>query len=93
MPVAHLTGEIDISNATDLFESIESSVEIGVVVDFSDVSFIDASGLGRLVATARHRPVRVVAVPGTEPRLILEMTSLTDLIPTFDTVDEALHDR
>jgi anti-sigma B factor antagonist len=90
-PVVHLSGEIDVANAADLFACISARLEgAGVVVDLSDVSFIDSCGLAQLIVLAQRRAVRVVAAQGRVPRRVLDMTRLTDLIPTYETVEDAL---
>lgn len=48
--IAHLSGEIDHHNAKDLRSDIDSAIDRhhpeNVVLDFSDVTFMDSSGIG-----------------------------------------------
>ena len=55
--VVFLTGELDMATAPDLTAVLAPLVEYGpheVVLDFSDLSFIDSSGIAALVDT-QHR--------------------------------------
>jgi anti-anti-sigma factor len=53
--VLHLSGEIDISTADQLRHALEEALALGseVVVDMSEVTFIDAGGLGVLLRAAQ----------------------------------------
>jgi anti-anti-sigma factor len=99
--VASVVGEIDLASAPDLFDSIESSVARGadrparVVVDLTEVSFLDSAGLNALV-----RLERVLGELGVELRLVspadrivrevLEITHLTETLRVAGSLDEAL---
>jgi anti-anti-sigma factor len=86
-----LWGELDVANASDVFAAIRKAVgPAEVIVDFSEVTFIDSSGLAELVALARAATVRVVAPRGTPPRRVLELTGLSGALSSFDTVESAL---
>lgn len=51
--VAHLDGEIDHHSAKSVREKIDSEIEAtmpkSLVIDFSDVSFMDSSGIGLIM--------------------------------------------
>jgi anti-anti-sigma factor len=90
VPVVRLTGEIDLANATEVFAGVRAEVDgAGVIVDLSDVTFIDSSGLSEIVSLARETAVRLVAPPRRAPRRALDMTKLSAAIPTFHTVGAA----
>jgi anti-sigma B factor antagonist len=54
-PVLRIAGEIDISTADQLRHALDDALAAGpeVVVDMSEVTFIDACGLGVLLQAAR----------------------------------------
>ena len=55
--VISVAGEVDISNAAKLRESIDMALEQPteeVRLDFGDVSYIDSTGIGVLVGAAHH---------------------------------------
>jgi anti-anti-sigma factor len=91
VPIAHLSGELDMANAVDVFAAIRTGFDgTELVVDLSDVAFIDSSALAQLVALSGEVAVRVVAPLDHGPSRVLELTGLTRLLPTFATVDAAL---
>jgi len=89
--VARLEGEIDVRNAEALFEPLRQLHDGAmVIVDLSDVSFVDSTGVTELVRLQRIRRIRLVSPVGTQPRRVLELTQLVQVIPTFDSLDEAV---
>lgn len=92
--VVAVSGEVDLQTAPRLSEALESCGGGTVVVDLSVVEFLDSSGLGALVTANRH----VTEAGGTlrlvRPRpsvdKVLTISRLTDVIPAFDSVDDAL---
>jgi anti-anti-sigma factor len=90
-PVAHLSGEIDLTNAEALFSAVKSNGD-GVIVDLTDVVFLDSAGIGQIVALAKRSSVRLVSPPGRQPRRVLKLTDMDGAIPTFDSVEAALAD-
>ena len=95
--VVHVVGEIDLATAPTLTSTCESlQSAMNVVIDLSDVSFIDSSGLNVLVQL-RHRmqsrgdasSLKLVVTRPTTQR-IFEVTGLTDVFAMFGSVDEAL---
>lgn len=93
--VLAVTGEVDLSNGTQLgaiFEYVQRDNPRVLVIDLSRVAFLGSAGLRTLVE-ARHRAgdgaVRVVAAFGSARRAI-ETTALDQVLPLFFTVDDAL---
>jgi anti-sigma B factor antagonist len=89
-PVAHLSGEIDLANAAELFTAIRAGVDGAAVVDLSDVSFINSSALNQLVRLHQDVELRVIAGPGTPPRRLLDLTGLAQVFRIYDQLDTAL---
>jgi anti-anti-sigma factor len=96
--VARLAGEIDISNAHDLGLNISSRVTNhtrAVIVDLSDVSYIDSSGLGVLFhlrrrLQSRRQALRIVAPPESPLRRVLHLVDLADTAAFDGSLDAAL---
>lgn len=96
VPVAAVTGEIDVATAPALRERLQQLVGESaptVVVDLSGVSFLDSTALGVLVGAHKRcreagGQLRLVI---TEPRIlkVFEITGLTEIFPIYETADEA----
>lgn len=97
IPVLAVKGEIDVSTAPELRERLLAAAESGqtvVVVDLSDVSFVDSTALGVLVSgVKRFRSVggdlRLVV---TRPHIskVLEITGLNDVFAIYVTAEDAV---
>lgn len=95
--VVHVEGEIDVSSADRLREMVGVLVSDGrtdLVVDLSDVRFMDSTGLGLLVGVlkrVRTAGGRLVLVVATDKlRKVFDLTGLTQVFTIHGTVDEAL---
>jgi anti-anti-sigma factor len=85
-----MRGELDLSTAGEAFAAVtEGHHDEVLVIDLTEVEFMDSTALGHLVAFGEEETIRVVAPDGTAPRRVLEITKLTARFPTFDTVDDA----
>jgi anti-anti-sigma factor len=96
--VARLTGELDISGAQTtgqrIAEAVSSSAR-GVVVDMTDLEFIDSSGVSMLFELARRvgsrrQELRVVAPAGTPVARVLQIVEFERAAPVHDDVDSAV---
>jgi anti-sigma B factor antagonist len=95
--VLSLRGEIDVYTAPRLRQTLIEVVEGGaanVLVDMTEVDFLDSSGLGVLVGglkrvKARDGSLEIVA---TEEKIlkIFEITGLSKVFPMHTSVDAAL---
>jgi anti-anti-sigma factor len=96
--VAHVSGELDIAGAPSMGERIHDAVPTSMralVVDFSQLEFIDSSGIAMLFGLARRlgsrrQELRVVAPPGKPVARVLEIVEFDRAAPVHETVDEAL---
>jgi len=94
--VAAVAGEIDIATVARLRDRLTALADSGraVIADLDQVSFIDASGLGVLVAASRHAAAHgacLQVVCGRGPaRRLLRLTGLDRHIPLTRTLTEAL---
>ena len=97
--VVAVAGEIDLYTAGRLREALDAldvaSIE-RLVIDLSEVGFIDSTGLGVLVAAARRLPIGApfaVVCHAEKVREVLLMTGLDRIFAIYDTRDEAVGAR
>lgn len=95
--VVSAVGEVDVSTAPALRQRLyELPEEAKVVVDLSDVTFLDSTGLGVLVAALKR--VRESGAGGdlrlvvTRPQVskVLEVTGLSTVFTVSSSVEDAL---
>ena len=96
IPVVVPIGDLDIASAPDVLGTLEHAIEDAdrAIVDLSRTTFIDSSGVGVLVRAgnlARDRGGWLrLAAPHDEVLRVLEMTQVSWVLPTYDSVDEAI---
>jgi anti-sigma B factor antagonist len=94
--VVRLAGELDLYNADDARAAIGEAAAQNpgrVVVDLSQVTFVDSTGLGVLVegrTKLENRRALLLAAPQMETRRALEVSGLDRYLPVHETVDDAL---
>jgi anti-anti-sigma factor len=96
--VARLTGEIDLSNASEVGETLSAAVPntaLGLVIDLTATSYLDSSGVHLLFDLAerlqrRQQRLRVVVPEGGPIRRVLRIVELDDTVPVLASVDEAV---
>jgi len=94
--VVKLGGELDLYNAPTVRDALANACGDGaqrVVVDLSDVEFIDSTALGVLIEARSRMADRSgfrLAAPGLETRRALEVSGLDRHFLVHDTVAEAL---
>jgi anti-sigma B factor antagonist len=90
------TGEIDLASAPLLKSRLVGLLEPGytrVVLDLSEVRYLDSTGLGVLIAFARRLPEGGKITLAHSPdsvRALLELTGLDASFESFATVEEAV---
>ena len=89
-----LNGEVDLHNSPDVRKQLLAIVESGhsVIVDFSELTYIDSSGIATLVETynlAKNKQLSlmIVAAKGA-PLQVMELTHLNKVFPMFDSLNE-----
>ena len=94
--VVRLGGELDLYNAPVLREALIAAAQAGptrLVIDLSEVEFIDSTALGALVEArgklAPRSPL-LLAAPQPEARRALQVSGLDRHLTVHDTVDAAL---
>ena len=91
-------GELDIAHVGDFRAALSAAAaehETAVVVDLSDVSFIDSSGLGALVELHNRlrrdeRRLAVIAPGGSAPAVLIDLAGLRGRLPISDSREAAL---
>ena len=94
--VIRLGGELDLYNADAVREALFQACDGGperVVVDLSEVEFMDSTALGVLIEARTKLPNRkafILAAPGLETKRALQISGLDRHFSVHDTVPEAL---
>ena len=95
--IASLTGEIDLSNAAEITDALLGSVPneaLALVIDLSDVSYLDSAGV-RMLAELDHRlgwraqALRVVAPEASRSRRVLAIAGLERVLSITTSVEAA----
>jgi len=87
-------GEVDLTTSQLVRDAVDQVVDEGaaaVVLDLSDVGFMDSTALGALISFHRrlgHRLVVAAAQPGV--LRLFEITRFTSVLRMADSVDTAL---
>ena len=97
-PVAHIRGEIDMSNVAELGVTLQNAVEQvapGLVVDFSQTVYLDSAGLHfifDLGKRLRDRGQRLfLVVPAGSPvATVLDIVNVDSLAPRCTTLEAAV---
>ena len=98
--VARIAGEVDLSNAADVGHQLAGSVpnrSLGLVIDLSDTSYLDSSGVSLVFHLAerlrrRQQRLRLVVPDGAPLRRVLGIVDVDGVVPIRATVDEAAAD-
>lgn len=94
--IVRLAGELDLYNAHAVREALLAACADGperVIVDLSEVEFIDSTALGVLIEARSKLPNRggfLLAAPGLETRRALQISGLDRHFGVHQTVGEAL---
>ena len=91
--VLHLIGPLVMGTTADFSRQLRAEPAQTVVLDFTEVPFIDSAGLGAAISIYLHfkRTERKLAVSGMNEkcRALLKMTNVEQLFPMFDSVESA----
>ena len=94
--VVRLGGELDLYNAQDVREALVDACNGGsdrVVVDLSEVEFMDSTALAVLIEARTklvNRNAFMLAAPGLETKRALQISGLDRHFTVHDSVPEAL---
>src|ERR1700759_596449 len=97
--VVVLAGEVDATNSDELYGVLESVVTQQprlLIVDMSELSFMDSTGLRMLLRSTRaldqQGGVLALAAPQIAVARVLQLTRADQLIPVYDSVAAAIAD-
>ena len=96
--IARVTGEVDLANAARLGRALTRAIPndaVGVVIDLSETSYLDSSGVSLVFDLAERMKSRQqelrVAVPADAPlRRVLQVVNLESVVPILTTADDAV---
>jgi anti-anti-sigma factor len=96
-PVARLAGEVDASNApgfTAELKEVVPNTAIGLVLDLTETTYIDSSGIHLIFDLAdalrrRQQTLSLVVAPDTFVSDVLAAVNLTGAATVSATIDEA----
>ena len=96
--LAHLTGEVDASNVEELSETLLEKVSNkarAVVIDLTETSYIDSSGISLIFDAAarlrnRRQELRLVVPPRSFVGEVLAAVSMQDSVPIDEDLAGAL---
>jgi anti-anti-sigma factor len=97
-PVAFVTGEVDASNSGRLGDRIFDEVSnqaLGLVVDLTEVTYIDSAGVRLLFELAgrlerRQLSLHIVSAPGSHVTEVLGIVALDEVASRHPDVDAAV---
>ena len=91
--ILSLKGSLNIQTIFGFQSAVRAENSPVVILDFSGVPFIDSAGLGALVGAyvaAQKKPQRMAVVGmNTQVKALIEMTKVSQLIKSYDTIGEA----
>ncbi|ADB35364.1 anti-sigma-factor antagonist [Kribbella flavida DSM 17836] len=97
-PLVRLSGDVDIDSSDELTDALKAVLaEIGarpLVLDLTEVEFMDSSGLGVLVGAHKEATAQggtlILAAPHPRVAKILRITKLHKVFTVSPSVDEAM---
>ncbi len=91
--VIRLIGPIVMATLADFQNHLRAESAPSLVLDFSEVPFIDSSGLGSMISVFLHykQAGRKLGVVGMNEkcRALLKMTNVENLFPSFNSIEDA----
>ena len=96
--IIQIAGEIDHHTSTELRRQTESALEQmggrNIIFGFQEVTFMDSSGIGVMIG--RYKQIRslggriAIACPNEKIEEIIRLSGLSQILPSFPTLQEAI---
>ncbi|MGA8223254.1 MAG: STAS domain-containing protein [Candidatus Acidiferrales bacterium] len=91
--ILRLKGSLNIQTVFTLQDALKKETSPALILDFTDVPFIDSAGLGALVAVhiSSQKVMRKLAFAGMNAQVeaLIDMTHVSQLFKTYTTVKDA----
>jgi anti-anti-sigma factor len=96
--VAHMGGEVDMTNAHHVRDELLASVPndaLALVIDLGGCRYLDSAGIEVLFDLSRRlrrrrQDLRLVVPPGSPLKRVLELTEVGSAAPIHESLDSAL---
>jgi anti-anti-sigma factor len=96
--VAHVSGEIDMTNAAYLRDQLLDSTPndaLALVIDISGCRYLDSAAIEVLFELSRRlarrrQELRLVMPPGSPLKRVIELTEIGSAAPVYESLDTAL---
>ena len=96
--VAHLGGEVDMTNAAHVREELLGSIPndaLALVVDLGECRYLDSAAIEVVFDLARRlrrrrQDLRLVVPPSSPLKRVLELTDVSSAAPLHESLDSAL---
>lgn len=96
--IVMVTGEIDHHSAESIRIKIDNKIEedgaLNLIIDFSEVNFMDSSGIGVIIG--RYKKISevngklIIVNPKPQIRRVFELGGLFNIIKEYKNIDEAI---
>jgi anti-anti-sigma factor len=96
--VAHVSGEVDMTNAAYLREQLLDSMPndaLTLIIDITDCRYLDSAAIEVLFDLSRRlarrrQELRLVMPPSSPLRRVIELTEVGTAAPVYESLDSAL---
>ena len=87
-----LAGELDMAHAPAVAETLDalSDNERPVIVDLTELTFIDSSGIHAILRPRPQQGVVVLVCPQGNISRVLSVTKIDRVLPVYESLDDAL---
>lgn len=90
--VVTLAGELDMAHAPTVAETLDALADTArpVIVDLSELTFIDSSGIHAILRPRPQQGVVVLVCPPGNIQRVLSVTKIDRVLPVYESLESAL---